>query len=59
MNNVIVLYEGYSYIQNEYQAIANCSCTLVKSENVNIIIDTMTPWDSHKILNGNNFILLH
>ncbi|XP_075970968.1 metallo-beta-lactamase domain-containing protein 1 [Anticarsia gemmatalis] len=49
MSEVIVLYEGYSAMSGADQMSANCSCTLIKGVN-NIIVDTMTAWDSEKIL---------
>lgn len=51
MSEVIVLYEGYSTEAVNNQMTANCSCTLIKGVH-NIIVDTMTPWDSEKILTG-------
>ncbi|RZF39237.1 hypothetical protein LSTR_LSTR010331 [Laodelphax striatellus] len=48
---VKVLYPGYSRIQTDDIMEANCSCTLITG-NLNIIVDTMTPWDSEKILKG-------
>ncbi|CAG4965342.1 unnamed protein product [Colias eurytheme] len=49
MCEVVVLHDGYSFINNEGEMMANCSCTLVKGPH-NIIVDTMTPWDSEIIL---------
>ncbi|XP_046965899.1 metallo-beta-lactamase domain-containing protein 1 [Vanessa cardui] len=51
MCTVIVLYDGYSDLKNELEMCANCSCTLIKGCN-NIIVDTMTPWDSDKIVSA-------
>lgn len=51
MNEIIVLFDGYSYEDGHNQR-ANCTCTLIKGVNSNIIIDTMTPWDKDKILSG-------
>lgn len=53
MYNIIVMYDGYSNVINKDEISANCSCTLIKGEK-NIIVDTMTSWDSEKIINGNN-----
>ncbi|XP_055379307.1 metallo-beta-lactamase domain-containing protein 1 [Condylostylus longicornis] len=54
VNEIYVLYEGYSYIdpQDSVNSVrANCTCTLIKGRNnYNIIVDTMTPWDKDKIL---------
>lgn len=61
MNQVIVLNEGYSYMEQEQEAqeaqeaqeqvmVANCTCTLIKSHDCNIIVDTMTPWDGDLLL---------
>lgn len=51
MNKIIVLFDGYSYGDGDSQR-ANCTCTLIKGVNENIIIDTMTPWDKDRILAG-------
>lgn len=53
-NSVICLFEGYSVVEAEKnRMLANCSCTLIKSKNGNnILIDTMTPWDREKLLQG-------
>jgi len=52
-NEIIVLFNGYSYTHpnNESIQIANCTCTLIKGEKT-VIIDTMTPWDKDAILTG-------
>lgn len=52
LNEVIVLNEGYSYMEQDDDSvmIANCTCTLIKSHDCNIIVDTMTPWDSDLLL---------
>lgn len=51
-NEVIVLNEGYSYMEKDDDSvmIANCTCTLIKSHDCNIIVDTMTPWDGDLLL---------
>lgn len=49
MSEVIVLYDGYSYVNNDGEMIANCTCSLITGRH-NIIVDTMTPWDSEKII---------
>lgn len=51
-NEIIVLNEGYSYMEQDDDSvmIANCTCTLIKSHDCNIIVDTMTPWDSDLLL---------
>lgn len=51
MSEIIVLYDGYSSEAVNNQMSANCSCSLIKGVH-NIIVDTMTPWDSEKILTG-------
>lgn len=60
-NAVICLFEGYSVIQPENnQMLANCTCTLIKSKSGNnILIDTMTPWDRDKLLQGKPFVELN
>lgn len=52
LNEIIVLNEGYSYMEKDDESvmIANCTCTLIKSHDCNIIVDTMTPWDSDLLL---------
>lgn len=54
-NIVICLFEGYCIVEAEKNRMqANCTCTLIKSKNGNnILIDTMTPWDGEKLLQGN------
>lgn len=54
-NKIIILAEGYSTIDSVKDNVmqANCSCVLIKGKDKNIIIDTMTPWDSQFILDGN------
>ena len=48
---VFVLFNGFSEL-NESETImrANGTCTLVQSKGLNIIVDTMTPWDKEKLL---------
>lgn len=52
MNEIIVLSEGYSYMDKDDDSVmvANCTCTLIKSHDCNIIVDTMTPWDGDLLL---------
>lgn len=57
MNEVIVLNEGYSAMEegdgcegSSSVMVANCTCTLIKSHDCNIIVDTMTPWDGDLLL---------
>ncbi len=52
---VCVLSEGYSYFDNDSVMTANCTCTLIKGPK-NVIVDTMTPWDSKVHLDNNRFI---
>ncbi|XP_055680528.1 metallo-beta-lactamase domain-containing protein 1 [Lutzomyia longipalpis] len=53
-NEIIVLFDGFSEVkktsENGEIMLANCTCTLIKSQGVNIIIDTLTSWDSSKLL---------
>lgn len=52
MTEVHVLFDGFSQInENGREMYANCTCTLIKGQ-VNIIVDTMTAWDGHKIIKG-------
>lgn len=56
MNELFVLNEGYSAMLEEKEEgggsvmVANCTCTLIKSHDCNIIVDTMTPWDGDLLL---------
>lgn len=52
MYQVIVLFNGYSKQLEDGKSEANCSCTLIKGQEINIIVDTMTAWDRDKILTG-------
>ena len=56
MTSVHVLFDGFSQIINEKMMLANCTCTLIKTKNLNIIVDTMTAWDRDKILDGKNVL---
>jgi len=48
-----ILCDGFSRIAEDCTSMfANCTCTLIKAERVNVIIDSMTPWDSDVILKG-------
>lgn len=53
-NEVHILFNGYSGVdpRNPDVFIANCTCTLIKAlyRYLNIIVDTMTPWDGPKII---------
>ncbi|XP_067008442.1 metallo-beta-lactamase domain-containing protein 1 isoform X2 [Anabrus simplex] len=48
--SVHVLYDGYSKMTDEGMK-ANCTCTLIKGRK-KIIVDTMTPWDKQRIIDG-------
>ena len=52
MYEVHVLFEGYSTQIDEVTMDANCSCTLIKGPNKNVIVDTMTAWDTQDIVDG-------
>lgn len=56
INEVRVLHNGYSFKTEANGKVvykANCSCTLIKAKDgLNILVDTLTPWDSGKLLNG-------
>ena len=48
---VFVLFEGYSRTDEAGKIMkANCACTLIKSNDVNILVDTMTPWDKDRLI---------
>lgn len=51
MSEVIVFYDGYSKVSSDGNMVANCTCSLIKGDH-NIMVDTMTAWDSEKIING-------
>lgn len=57
-NEIIVLNEGYSYMDKDDDSVmvANCTCTLIKSHDCNIIVDTMTPWDGDLLLQSEYII---
>lgn len=58
MSKIIILYNGYSTMSGKDEMVANCTCTLVKGSH-NIIVDTMTAWDSEKIVTGKfRFVVL-
>lgn len=47
---VIVLFDGYADTTDDGQYMtANCSCTLIRTGEINVIVDTMTPWDKDKL----------
>ena len=53
-NEIFVLHNGYSEFKaNNDDSLpvmrANCSCTLIRNASYNVIVDTMTPWDTEKI----------
>ncbi|XP_053664388.1 metallo-beta-lactamase domain-containing protein 1 [Anopheles marshallii] len=56
MNEIIILSEGYSKYEDEVvpqpdaPMLANCTCTLIKGPDCNVIVDTMTPWDGDLLL---------
>ncbi|XP_055847970.1 metallo-beta-lactamase domain-containing protein 1 [Episyrphus balteatus] len=53
VNQVITLFNGYSYLDpaDPKIFISNCTCVLIKGlDGYNIIVDTMNPWDGPKIL---------
>ncbi|XP_055712655.1 metallo-beta-lactamase domain-containing protein 1 [Phlebotomus papatasi] len=50
---IFILFDGFSEIktlENEEVMLANCTCTLIKSRGINIIVDSLTPWDSERLL---------
>ena len=52
MNEIVIINEGYSKFIDEGNMSANCSCVLIKGPEVNVIVDTMTPWDKDFLLQG-------
>src|SRR5581483_1283012 len=62
--SIFILKEGYAYTDNDGWMRANASCTLVKTPQNLIIVDTLTPWDGPLILESNftisyNILLVH
>ncbi|XP_012286453.1 metallo-beta-lactamase domain-containing protein 1 [Orussus abietinus] len=49
MNEVIVLFDGYSKKLDQNRMDANCTSTIIKGPKF-IIVDTMTAWDREKIV---------
>ncbi|XP_071574547.1 metallo-beta-lactamase domain-containing protein 1 [Temnothorax nylanderi] len=49
MCEVIVLFDGFSRKLDDGNMHADCSCTLIKGPKL-IIVDTMTAWDSNKLI---------
>lgn len=47
---VEVLFDGFSRLEagNQFMS-SNCTCTLVISDTVKMIVDTMTAWDGDRI----------
>lgn len=52
MNVVDVLFQGYSRVSgdNKFELHANATCSLVRGKNVNILVDTLTPWDAASLM---------
>ena len=53
-NKVYVLHDGYSELKTTKEAAipimrANCTCVLIRNAIHNVVIDSMTPWDTQKI----------
>ncbi|CAH1406228.1 unnamed protein product [Nezara viridula] len=46
---VVIVHEGYINEEDDYTLRKNCTCTLIKGK-VNVIVNTMTPWDKSQIL---------
>jgi len=42
---VVILKDGYSYLDDGGRMRANCTCSLIKGPK-NVVVDTLTPWDS-------------
>uniref|UniRef100_A0A182NTW8 Uncharacterized protein n=1 Tax=Anopheles dirus TaxID=7168 RepID=A0A182NTW8_9DIPT len=58
MNEIIILCEGYSRYEQPDDTttmLANCTCTLIKGPDCNVIVDTMTPWDGDLLLRRKYF----
>lgn len=56
---ITIIAEGYSKDVTEKSMRANCSSVLIRDGPVNIIVDTMTAWDSEYILKKLEEIGLH
>ncbi|XP_076348525.1 metallo-beta-lactamase domain-containing protein 1-like isoform X2 [Tachypleus tridentatus] len=51
--HIDVLKEGYSYLSEDKQSmVANGTSTLVKGPGVNLLVDTLSAWDSHVLIEG-------
>lgn len=47
---VTVLFNGFSVMnETKTEMLANCTCSLIQTPENNIIVDTMTMWDTEKI----------
>ncbi|XP_023335549.1 metallo-beta-lactamase domain-containing protein 1 [Eurytemora carolleeae] len=52
MYEVHVLAEGYSKLREDGIMTANGSCSLVTGGKFKVVVDTMSPWDKEKIIEG-------
>lgn len=54
---IIIIQEGYFMEQEDGTVKKNCTCTLIKG-NINVIVDTLTPWDNSKIVSGLSLLFI-
>jgi len=47
---VTILFDGYSRMVSDDVMEANCTCSLIQSDDLTIIVDTLTAWDKDKLL---------
>lgn len=59
MNQIDVLFDGYSNENPDGTQTANCTCTLIRNPSQCIIVDTMTPWDAEKIKDSKLLVIYY
>ena len=52
MYEVHVIQEGYSRLNEAGVMTANGTCTLIKGDKFNVVVDTLSPWDSEALVKG-------
>lgn len=56
---VSILKVGYSNLDLKSNVMkANCTCTLIQDGKNKVIVDTLTAWDSHYLIEGKVFFIL-
>lgn len=59
LNQITVLFDGYSDLENADLMIANCTCTLIRGKATLTIVDTRTAWDADEIISGGSLLCTH